>query len=90
MKRICEIQSCLEELSIRIFSRLPGARLRVRVRYGEAISLRLSWEGEKHNPLRIGKDEDELDIAALKIIRHRALRASFKRVDGENRVHVVV
>ena len=106
MKRIFEIQSCLEELSIRIFNALPEARLRVRIRYGEAISLRLSWDGEEYNPLRIGTDEDALDVAALKIIRHRALRASFSRRnselarhrgakplsqrDGENRVHVVV
>ncbi len=90
MKRIFEIQSCLEELSIRIFNAMPEASIRVRIRYGEAVSLRLSWEGEKHNPLRIGPDEDALDVAALKIIRHRALQASFGRRDGENRVHVVV
>lgn len=106
MKRIFEIQSCLEELSIRIFNAMPEAKLHVRIRYGEAVSLRLSWEGEKYNPLRIGTDEDALDVAALKIIRHRALRASFSKRksgparrggtkplsqrDGENSVHVVV
>ena len=90
MKRIFEIQSCLEELSIRIFTAMPEASIRVRIRYGEAISAHLNWAGEKYNPLYIEKGEDKLDIAALKIIRHRALRASFSRRNGENRVHIVV
>ena len=95
MKRIFEVQSCLEELSIRVFGAVPEARIRVRVRYDDAVSLRLTWEGRKYNPLHIGKEEDEIDVAGLKIIKHRALRASFQyqhhqHQGGENRLHVVI
>ena len=90
MKRVFEVQSCLEEFSIRVFGAAPEARVRVRVRYDDAVSLRLTWEGKKYNPLHIGKEEDEIDVAGLKIIKHRALRASFQYQGGENRVHVVI
>lgn len=93
MKRVIEVQSCLEELSLRIFGATPEARIRVRVRYDDAISLRLNWSGRKYNPLHIGKEEDEVDVAGLaglKIIKHRALRASFRRQGEENRIHIVI
>ncbi|MBR1672366.1 MAG: DMT family transporter [Fretibacterium sp.] len=89
-KRVMEVQSCIEEISIRIFGVLPDTKINTRIRFGEAVSVWLSCSGRKYNPLRIEKGEDELDSAGLKIIRHRALRASFGYRNGENRIHVVV
>ena len=90
MKRVFEVQSCIEELSIRVLGAEPEAKIRVQVRYDDAISLRMAWRGRKYNPLHISRDEDEIDVAGLKIIRHRALRASFRYQDGRNSVHVVI
>ena len=90
LKRVFEIESCLEELSIRIFNAIPDAKIKVKVIYYNAISMRLSYPGLKYNPFRINKGEDVLDIMSLKIIKHRALRASFMFYEGENKVHVVM
>ena len=90
MKRVLEIQSCIEELSIRIIKAQPNARISVSVIFGEAISARLHYAGEKYNPFRIEKDEDEIDIMRLAIIKHRAIRASFSYSGGVNQVHAVV
>ena len=90
MKRALEVQSCFEELSIRIFNAVPEARISSQVIYGEAISARLHWSGTKYNPLKIQPDEDEIDVMSLKIIKHRALRASYSYSEGINRIHVVI
>ena len=90
MKRVLEIQSCIEELAIRIRKSHPDARISVSVIFGEAISARLHYGGKKYSPFRIEPDEDEIDIMSLKIIKHRAIRASFSYSGGENLVHVVV
>ena len=90
LKRVFEIQSCLEELSIRIFKAVPDAVIKVRVIYYNAISMRLSYTGIKYNPFKINKNEDILDIMSLNIIKHRALRASFMYSGGGNKIHVVM
>ena len=90
LKRVFEIQSCLEELSIRIFNAIPDAKIKIKVIYYNAISMRLNYAGIKYNPFRINKAENILDIMSLKIIKHRALRASFVYSDKENKIHVVI
>lgn len=90
LKRILETQSCLEELAIRIFNALPDTKIKVNIIYYNAISMRLDYVGIKYNPFKINKHEDVLDIMSLKIIKHRALRASFFYVEGKNKVHVVI
>lgn len=90
MKHTLEIESCIEELALRIRKNHPDARISVSVIFGEAISVRLHYSGEKYNPFHISPDEDEIDIMSLKIIKHRAIRASFSYSGGENLVHAVV
>ena len=90
MKQLLELQSCIEELSIRIQKANPDARISVSVIFGDAMSVRLHYSGEKYNPFRIDPDEDEIDIMSLKIIKHRAIRASFSYAGDENQVHAVV
>lgn len=90
MKRLFEIQNCIEELSIRILGAQPGAKIHIRMDYDDTISARLSYAGEKHNPLIIRKDDDELDIMSLKLVRHRALRAAYSYKNGENRILIVI
>lgn len=90
LKRIFETQSCLEELSIRIFHAIPDTKIKVSVIYSNAISMRFEYKGVKYNPFKINKNEGVLDIVSLKIIKHRALRASFFYIEGENKIHVVL
>ena len=90
MKRVLELQSCLEELIIRILNADKDAKISVTLQYGDAISAKLTYEGRKYDPFIIGKNEDEIDIMSLKIIKHRAIRASFRYSGGVNMVHVVV
>ena len=58
--------------------------------YDDTFSVRIAYMGRKYNPLLIGADEDEMDIASLKLIKHRALRASYKYKYEENIVHIVI
>ena len=90
IQHVFELQSCIEEFTIRIFNAEPNAKISVRIIYGEAISARLLWPGKKYNPLIFQPDEDEVDIMSLKIIKHRALRASYKYLAGHNNIHVVI
>ena len=62
----------------------------INVMYDDTFSIRLAYLGGKYNPLLIGKEEDEMDIASLKLIKHRALRASYKYKYEENIVHIVI
>ena len=90
MKRIFEIESCLEELYIRINRVQSEPVLEGTADFSAAISLRLRFVGLRYNPLRMDKNEDEMDVVSLKLIRHRALRASYSYSAGENLVHIVV
>lgn len=89
-KRVFEAQSCIEEVALRILGAQSEARIQLRVDYGDAISIRFSYAGARYNPLRTGKDEDEVDVMSLKLIKHRAMRAMYSYGGGENRLHIVI
>ena len=90
MKRVFEIESCLEELYIRIHRSMPDADVYGSVKLGTTNSLRIWVPGEKYNPFRAEEGEDEMDLVSLKLLRHRALRASYTYTDGENLIQIVV
>lgn len=89
-KRMFEIQSCLEELTIRIFNVLPEVQVKILVDYDDSISMKFSYPGKKYNPLHIGKNEDEIDMISLILVKHRALRAVYRYSKNENQIHIVV
>lgn len=90
MKRVFEIENCLEELYIRIRRALPDADVCGSVALGTTNSLRIRVPGEKYDPFQAGEGEDEIDLMSLKLLRHHALRASYSYAAGENRIHIVV
>ena len=90
MKQIFEIQSCIEELSIRIIKALPDSKIKTAIRFGNAVSVNIKYKGSRYNPLLIGKRDGMLEIMSLKIIKHRALRASYSYRNAENLIHVVI
>lgn len=89
-KRLFEMQNAVEEVALRVLATLPEARLTLRFDYDDTASFRFSYPGERYDPLRIGRDEDELDLMGVRLIRHRALRASYAYTGGTNHVHIVV
>ncbi len=89
-KQLFGLQNCLEELYIRICRVTPDTKITINVMYDDTFSVRIAYMGRKYNPLLIGADEDEMDIASLKLIKHRALRASYKYKYEENIVHIVI
>ncbi|MBO7091081.1 MAG: hypothetical protein J6W23_04795, partial [Victivallales bacterium] len=89
-KQLFALQNCLEELYIRICKAIPNVKITIKVSYDDTFSIRLSYERRPYNPLLIGKEEDEMDIASLKLIKHRALRASYKYKYAENLIHIVI
>ncbi|MBR5079034.1 MAG: hypothetical protein IKX30_09845 [Victivallales bacterium] len=89
-KQLFALQNCLEELYIRICKAIPDVKLTIQVTYDDTFSIQLSYAERPFNPLIIGKEEDEMDIASLKLIKHRALRASYKYKYAENLVHIVI
>ena len=90
MKRVFEIENCLEELYLRMQKNLPEAVVRGRVDMGSTISMQIRVDGEKYDPFRSEDHEDEMDQMGLKLLRHRALRASYSYDEGQNRIHIVV
>jgi hypothetical protein len=89
-KQLFALQNCLEELYIRICKAIPNVKITIKVSYDDTFSIRLSYTRRPYNPLLIGKEEDEMDIASLKLIKHRALRASYKYKYAENLIHIVI
>ena len=90
MKQLYALQNCLEELYIRICKAIPDVRITIKVSYDDTFSIRLNYAQQQYNPLLIGKEEDEMDIASLKLIKHRALRASYNYKYKENNMHIVI
>lgn len=90
MKRLFEIQSCIEELYVRIISNVPNIYIDTRVNYDIVFSIELNYISKKYNPLFTSKTDDITDIAGLKLVKHRALLASFSYFYGENNIHVVI
>ncbi len=90
MKRLFELQNVVEEVSLRVLGEYPQAAINVSVDCHDSCSVRFDYEGEKFSPLKMSRDGDEVDLMSLKLIRHRALRASHSFSGGVNRVHIVV
>ena len=90
LDRVFEIQNCIEEISIRIIEVMPEVEMQICMNFGDTISARISYEGDRYNPLLNGKEDDEFDLMGLKLIKHRALRALYQYRNGENQIHVVV
>lgn len=89
-KRVFEAQSCIEEVAMRVLAAIPDARILLSVDFGDAFSIRFTYAGAKYNPLRTGKDEDEVDVMSLKLIKHRAMRTMYSHHSGENQLHIVI
>lgn len=92
ISRVFELQNCIEELTIRVLKALPDTNMNVTIVYGSAISIRIVYDGNPYNPFKLGENEDELDIAGLKLLRHRALRASVftNKKRQETQIHIVM
>ena len=92
MKRVFEVQNCLEELYLRVFKYFPDTTIHVRADYSDSVSLRISYECSPFNPFKKTEDDDEMDMMGLNLLRHRALRASsnYQYLSGENRIHIVL
>ncbi|MCR5790385.1 MAG: hypothetical protein K6G83_10915 [Lachnospiraceae bacterium] len=95
MKRVFEVENCLEELYIRVIKALPETRLTTEIYFSDvqvsdSVSVHVYYPGERYNPLFIGGDEEEMDLIGLNLLRHRALRASCTYIDRENRIHIVL
>lgn len=90
MKRVFEIENCIEETSIRILKELPQTSIAVAVRFGDTMSVRIHYRGKQYDPFYKGKEEDELDQISLNLLKHRALWVSYWYDRGENKVHIVV
>ncbi len=90
MKRLFELQNVVEEVTLRVLGEDPDAVVNVNVDVHDSCSVRFDYEGKKFSPLKLSRDSDEVDVMSLKLIRHRALRASHSFSGGVNRVHIVV
>ena len=87
-----EVQSCIEEICIRILNELPETAINISIVFGNAISVRISYKGNPYNPFHMKASDDALSMTGLKILRHRALRASVltSKKRNETRIHIVI
>ena len=90
MKRMFAIQNVIEELYLRIIKKYPKTVIDVRVNYDITFSLEYIYIEKKYNPFVLHRNEDETDVAGLKIIWHKALLARYKYNTGLNKVHIVL
>lgn len=90
MRRSFEMQGLVEEIYLRIIHLYPEVVIDVKANYDITFSVEFIYIGKKHNPFKNYKNEDEMSNAGLKLIKHRALLASYSYLYGENNVHVVI
>lgn len=90
MKRTFEIQNVAEELYLRIINKYPHTVIDAKVNYDITFSIEYLYIGKRYNPFTLHKGEDDLDVAGLSIIKHRALLASYNYNYGLNKVHIVI
>ena len=90
MRRSFEMQGLVEEIYLRIVALYPEAIIDVKANYDITFSVEYIYIGKKYNPFRNYRNEDEMSSAGLKLIKHRALLASYSYLYGENNVHVVI
>lgn len=89
-KRLFGLQSSVEEVMIRIFDANPTATVNIAFYYADSASLWFEYGGSRHNPFVSGKNEQSEDLFGLQLIKHRALRASYKYWKGTNKIHIVI
>lgn len=85
------LMSCLEELLLRIMEHgNETAEIQIHVRICETVILSVTCCGPPYNPLRIESREQMEDLIGLKLIRQMSLRASYRRVQDENQIKIVM
>lgn len=89
-KRLFDIQSCVEEVTIRIFDANPDASVSVAFYYDDSASLWFEYGGNRYNPFVSGENEKSEFLFGLQLIKHRALRAAHKYRKGMNQIHIVI
>ncbi|WP_369283955.1 hypothetical protein [Oscillibacter sp. GMB15532] len=89
-KNLYGIQNCIEEVMIRILAEQPDASVSIRFYESDSFSLWFEYQGGHYNPFVAGKDEESEDRFGLQLIKHRALRASYKYRRGINQIHIVI
>lgn len=90
MKKIFEVQNLVEEIYLRITNNIPDVKIHTKLNYDVTFSIEFSYESDRFNPLKIKDDENEMDVMGIKLIKHRALLASYDYLMKENFVHVVI
>lgn len=90
MKRLFEIQNLVEEVYIRIINYFDDIEIEFKSSYDVTFSAEFSYVGLRYNPLKIIKGENDIEVAGIKLIKHRALLASYEYICNENIVHVVI
>ena len=90
LKRIFEIQNIVEEMYLRIINRYPNAVIDLKANYDITFSIEFLFIEKKYNPFIIKKNETRADAAGLKIVKHKALLASYYYDLGLNYVHIVI
>ena len=90
MKEIFGVQNCIEEVHIRLMEKNKDIVSKVWVRFHDSVSIDFEYEGEKITPFKAEKGIPDEDLIGLKLLLHRALRTSYRYLDGLNHVHIVM
>lgn len=90
-RTLYRLMSCLEELLLRIMENGSAASgIKIHVRICETIILSVTCCGPPYNPLHMDSREQMEELMGLKMIRQMSLRASYRRVGGENQIKIVM
>ncbi len=101
-KSLFGVQNCIEEVVIRIFAAQPDAIVTIKIYFDDSFSLWFEYQSGRYNPFMTGRykrkrqaaslvmNEEAEDMFGLQLIKHRALRESFKYRRGNNQIHIVI
>ena len=90
LKRLFEIQNVIEELYLRILKHNPKSVIDVYFNYDIASAVEFLYIGKRYNPFFTTKNEDDVDMVGLNIIKHRALLSFYDYSYGLNKINLVL
>ncbi len=89
-KKSFDVESCLEELAIRIKAHSEDVPIEVRIYINDSISMHLDYKSKRYNPLLQTSGEASEELWGLALIRQRALRFSYQYIAGINQIQIVL
>lgn len=90
-KEMFRLMACLEEILLRVLQNAQvSGNIEICILARETVMVRITYSGNRYNPLHMNREEEMEDLAGLKIFLQMSLRASWRRRGENKEIRIVV